>query len=99
MAPIFIGNKMTNEQILITFLKKHRRFAETKRNFLNGISECHIEDVVNGAVSVKWAIHYLFLWDMSEKGHSYWANLSVEWMNLCRHFGLNGSINLKNAIK
>lgn len=92
---------MTNEEILIRFLKSKRKFSYVKRNFLMGFSptSLNIVKVNENKVPVIHVISYLLLWEATDKGWSYWNNLYSDWGALCRHFKLEGTIDLNSIFK
>ena len=89
---------MTNEHILITFLKEHGKFDTTKENFLSGFARYswNYKTVKKGDTKVEQGIGNLFLWKASEEGYRYWDNLSDKWVQLCKDFNLTGTIDLES---
>lgn len=76
---------MTNEKILITFLKSHRKYSSFKRNR-------SYQQLNNNTPYVHNAIFSAFSWRDSEEGSDCWVDLNTKWKNLCVHFQLKSNI-------
>lgn len=89
---------MTNEEIIITFLKEHRKFTTAKVNFLRGFSRSswNYRTVKKGTSKVEEGVGNLFLWGNSEEGYAYWNKLNTKWIQLCRDFNLTGTVDLES---
>lgn len=77
---------MTNEQVLATFLKKHRKYASFKRQT--------IDDNMSRTAPVRNCTAYGFSLIESEEGRVFWLDLLKEWKGLVTHFKLEGEIDL-----
>lgn len=89
---------MTNEHILIIFLKEHGKFDTTKENFLSGFTRYswNYRTVKKGTTKVEQGVGNMFLWKGSEEGYAYWNNLNSKWIKLCEDFDLKGTIDLES---
>lgn len=82
---------MTNEEVYVQFLKKHRKFSAFKRQRFQGFKR------VREITKVENAVGFSFLWSSTPEGHEYWEKLSREWKNLRMHFKLIGNIDLSKV--
>lgn len=73
---------MTNEEVLRTFLKKHKKYTSYKHHYDKQFKTVQVEKVI--AVS--------FYWSHTKEGHAYWSDINHKWKELCTHFDLNGVI-------
>lgn len=88
MAPIFIGDKMTNEQILAVFLKQHRKYASFTRQV--------VDDNISKTANVKSCLVTGFIVRESQEGRDFWCNLNNKWDEMVEFFELEGRIDLTN---
>ncbi len=88
---------MTNEEILIIYLKSKRKFSAFKRNVLEG---SRIREVSRGySCNVLDAIDRAFIWGHTPEGDDYWYDISNEWEELCNNFSIDSPIILKKVIE
>jgi hypothetical protein len=71
---------LTPEEILVTFLKHHRKFASFKRKFDTR------SRILPLTVPMVQGIFKAFTWDSG-----YWQNLNVQWHNLCKQFDIENT--------
>lgn len=79
---------LTNEEIYIIFLKKHRKFSSFKRQRYQGFR------AVIKVTNVKNAVDRSMLWDTTKEGDDFWMSLEEKWQDLCDKFKLKGQIHL-----
>lgn len=82
---------LTNEQVLKTFLKKHRVLTKYRHNVkhFNLGTDTPIEVIL-----VDNAINEAFDWFSSTGNTSAWMSIHVEWRKLVEHFNLEGTVNI-----
>jgi hypothetical protein len=71
---------LTPEEILVTFLKHHRKFASFKRGFATRSS------VLPLTLPMVQSIHKAFTWDFG-----WWQKLDTPWRNLCKQFDIENT--------
>ncbi len=78
---------MTNAEILILFLKKHRKYTTFKRYVNN-------DDTASVYYRVDKALARSFIWTSEgvTEGSEYWLTLHRKWEKLCEEFNLEGTI-------
>ena len=89
------GHKpLTNEQILIQFLKHHRKFAKFKRHFLR-----YVRSSNTPTCSVDRAFLNAFPWYHDPSNYYTWVTLNKAWRKLVRKFNLTGQLDLLHVSK
>lgn len=78
---------MTNEQIFVMFLKKHRKYTSYKKQFDKNLESSNVRDIIDTS----------FYWRDTKEGNKYWQDLDAEWEELCEHFDLTGNIYLSKV--
>lgn len=78
---------MTNEEILIIFLKEHERYESFKHQRVHRLPTY---------INVYRAIDITLHWHATGEGTRYWEELNIKWYNLCKDFKLQGKINIYN---
>lgn len=81
---------MTNEQVLATFLKEHRKFTAFKRYWFRPF---------NQRINIVNAIIRLQDWQTTKEGRAYWTQLSSKWVRVCEHFNLQGTFTFEELSK
>jgi hypothetical protein len=71
---------LTPEEIFVTFLKHHRKFASFKRRFATR------SRIFPLTVPMVQGIFKAFVWDFG-----YWQKLNVQWNNLCKQFDIENT--------
>lgn len=72
---------MTNKQILIIFLKKHRKYSSFKRQV--------VKDDISKNASTRAILLKGFYIEDSEEGPEKWQDLNTKWNKLVNDFNLN----------
>lgn len=85
---------MTNEEIFITFLKTHRKFASAKRQF-----SPPEEEEIQEPYQIKEAVNFSMIWEGSEEGFRYWVDMQIKWHNMCEDLNITGTISLSKVFK
>lgn len=77
--------QLSNEQILVQFLKHHRKWSAFKRNYYPEYANVN-------TLPVEHVIVNSFPWDLTPQKEECWDKLNSEWRKLCRSFSLTGAI-------
>lgn len=83
------GPKMTNEQVLATFLKEHRKYSAFKK--YTQIPNLY---TTLRCVEARNVLIMTFNWSSTKEGYDYWRKCDTKWTNLVDKFNIQGKINL-----
>ena len=84
---------MTNEEIVVTFLKHHKKFAAFKRymalHTTRYIEICDIKDTFKDRN----------FWHYTKESLRYWSTLDVKFIAMVEDLNLHGTVSLSKLLK